>query len=1550
MDTARTMRTVRKWPCLSLALALAAIALALLLAGVSRAAPSGVAAPPRVARAPSADGDGLAAFTPPHLHAGLTETFCLVYTATSPIATDGAIRVVDPNFNGTRWAMWQTFQDTHPAIPGYLSVSSTNGTVTLVISRAQSHGCQYQSDTTIQVASGALDVGDEVTLCFADGRIPHRAYQAVEWHTSTDADGDGTFAPIGTPPRIDILPAPTPALMVATGPTYVERGAPFTLTVRVLDEYSNPCQAFVDTLTFTATDPLAVLPPADAPFPSGRGVHQFPVTLNSTGIHYLYVDPAGPLPAVNSSPFVVVDSLDAQPQLFWGDLHGHHGHVYTATLGQRVDEYMEYARDVSDLDFVCESHKSSSYDNTMEVHVDVAASVPQYNNPGQFVTFRGYEWMGKSGTGHHNVYFSTTGLFADLIYSPDDAASDTLDELWWLLEEGLPASVEAIAPPHALLSGATDWHEFDEFTLNRRYRPLAEIYSHWGSSEMGAHSAREALVYGNRVGFYGSSDTHFAYPGNPQTEAWGDRGQDAVGGLAAVRAVTLTRESLWQGLTQRHTYATEGERIFLDFAVNGYPMGSEISATIAPHVVVTAAGTAPISEVIVFKGTVVTGTISSTQIDDRYTILYSATPDQLVTSFDLTDAGFSGDAFYYVRVTQADGKRAWSSPIWVDYGAPVDLWAGCGNGALDPGETLVSCPADAQIAQTAWLTQTDGTPAVVVSDTVVPMIGLYVYNVQNVTGYVPYTSTAWVPFMQEHVDRVISAGLSYLGFGGAWGPDAYQGPPYPTPAQLDDPANWDLDNLDRLFAYAARKGVYLLPTGLASRPPEWWSTVPIAHRDMMQLDSDGTRWSTASFNNPEYWQTVDPILEHIIAHFRDHPALLGWDVRIGQGENNYPPPYTHDVFNPPQTWCDYSPYARDRFRAWLTDRYSTDAALQTAWLSPTVTLATAEIPRPLDEITPTTPSEMIPFVNGSVDARPQFRDWLAFRLDEKSAEKQHFLELFRTHDPDHVVLSPASFPLVEANPRDGRQDGERAYRAPSPDVMIYHPRIAHTDEPGFNTQRSTAYAADQYAARSGKLTAWANEETSEIHAGYDVDNIWRLSSFAVMHASMAQGDGWVTGIEGPDDPSNMLPSWDSTERAEMRRLSSLHTAPDLRVPQPKIAVLADDFNDGFDYPLSGMLASHLSRVADREDFIQNLFDNGRAYDLLTAGDVISHPEYLQDYDAVLVLSLPRLAPSVAAELDAYRDGGGGLFVAGVTGVMDAYGRQDMTALNTLLDVTASTMITGEAQIDAWQFDTVEDPLAGPLSGTVTAGNLYYVPVLPSGSGYTEVAHLTGSAPAPVVGYRDRTVFWFPRLEMTALDQVQFQENLWAFFGVAPNAVASAKVEATGGNYKSIFTPDPTTVHVALEDAISATGGLVWDWNGMELAGSVPAGPTPAVTYDTVENGSYFLGTTPHTDAVQFVALSGGLLGPVLDDVDARRYAVGVYRAMPGQPVTVAIYPGDGSIERVSTTGATLTGARFDPSGQVYLITVSPLEERLTITLEYTLDDEEHIYLPVLIKN
>lgn len=1540
------MKTQTLWAFL--VLALLTLAIGLIAAG------NGAMASPV---APQADNGGVATMDPPLLHVDQEETFSLIFTAGPGGLPEGSrLKIQDPDFHGMFWTMFQRFQTDDDQAEGYLTAAASDPGVTVDVVRFEAASVQDLSFTVVTVTQGLLAEGQVITVTYGDtsgsptsaATTPHRAYRQITWQVATDTDGDDHFTPLAVQPRLDIAPDPNPVHLFATGPTYVQRGVPFELTVRVLDDWGNPCLEYGSTLNFSSTDGSATLPP-DPSFPVGSGSRRFPVTFHTAGIHYVYVDDGGTF-SVNSNPIVVVDELPAE-QIFWGDLHGHHGHVYAYTVGisptieVRVDEYLEYARDVSDLDFVCESHKSSAYWNLSEVHQEIAASVLQYEAD-DFVVFRGFEWMGKKGDGegHHNVYY----LAADGPYwSPNDSSSDSLDKLY---RQVANSGYEAMIIPHASSYSGNNWFRFQANDLNARFRRQAEIYSHWDlSEELDPGSVRAGWLMGNRMGTIAATDGHYNFPGLPigdvcdPSDSSGptcEGGRTANGGLAAVYASHLTRQDLWQGLKQRHTYATDGRRIYLEFSADGHPMGEQYWTTTAPHLQVTAAGTAPIERVQVFRGTYAEDPANPGDTADYYTTIYTDTPGALTTSFDLADADFQGDRFYYVRVTQTDGRRAWSSPIWVEYGPPPpDLWAACGNDVADEGENLVTCAEDTQFSQDSQLQVEDGTPHLLANDVQMPLTGLAVYNVTNVDSYIPYGIATWLEFMQRQVDRVRFAGGHYLTFN-AFGMSLYDGPEYPSPAQMDDPANWTWGMMDDLFDYAAHQGVYLIPTVNTDQPPPWWLN---DHPEALQTDDEGTVWGIATFNNPDYWTWADPLLTRFITYYQDHPALLAWDFRVGEGENNYAPPYTGNVFNPPDTWCDYSSQALTNFRAWLTDKYGTDEALQTAWLSPTVTLGTAMIPHPLAEVTPTSEIEILPYVNGPGDARPNFYDWHHFRLDEKIAETAHFAGLFRLVDPDHVIFSdPAYVPLNSGNRlRWGTIDGETLYRSPDIDAVVRHPRIGHTDQTdSFNSQRIGLGMTDQYAVHHGTLSTWANEETSEvIDPGGDQENLWRLDSVAALHAGMGQGDGWVTGSV----TDTMLPAWSDSERAEARRLAGLYTAPGLESSHPQIAILADPRDGVFDYYVAGPTAAPLLRRPDRETFLDSLWTRGLSYDILTVDDVRLAPERLAEYEAILILNQPRLPLDVAQALDTYRDGGGGLFIGGRTGIFDEWGNPDSAAMEALLDVPLTGLQSTD--YDTWAFDNVPDLLLQGLQGVQYADdNLYYIPTFNLiAAGYTPLGRLTGAPLAVTVGYRDKTVFWFPRLTADDLEPLLiFQQNLWSFLGVEPGVSADGQVELTGDNYLALFSPLSQTVQVRYPSTM--TGALVWDWNAMEWVGLVPPGPQPELAVNAVANSTAFLGTFWPGDDPQLVAVSGASLA--WTDYAAGTFQVALYRAAPGMQVQVAVRTDGLPVLAVSVHGGGLDHAGYDLSGQVYVAQATPTEERLTIAVQVRYP----VFLPLVMRN
>ena len=123
--------------------------------------------------------------------------------------------------------------------------------------------------------------------------------------------------------------------------------------------------------------------------------------------------------------------------------------------------------------------------------------------------------------------------------------------------------------------------------------------------------------------------------------------------MTCFRATELTREAVWQAMDERFTYATSGVPIVCDFAVNDVRSGAE--GVLGEGVVFRAAlhGTAPIERVEI--------------ISNGHCVWHSE-PDAWDVEYDGVDLPGSGgeSAYYYLRLRQQDGHRAWLSPVWLD--------------------------------------------------------------------------------------------------------------------------------------------------------------------------------------------------------------------------------------------------------------------------------------------------------------------------------------------------------------------------------------------------------------------------------------------------------------------------------------------------------------------------------------------------------------------------------------------------------------------------------------------------------------------------------------------------------------------------------------------------------------------------------------------------------------------------------------------------------------------------------------------------------------------
>lgn len=146
-------------------------------------------------------------------------------------------------------------------------------------------------------------------------------------------------------------------------------------------------------------------------------------------------------------------------------------------------------------------------------------------------------------------------------------------------------------------------------------------------------------------------------PGKRWPQGGWENCQYQTAGLQATLASELTRDGLYEGMKSRRTYGTSGARIVLLFRCGDWPMGSQLKmkAGEKPEFEIEVGGTTALSEIALCR---YDGASWSEPFKQS-----AHGKDQW--SGNWQDQNFSRSGIYYVRVTQADGEQAWSSPIWI---------------------------------------------------------------------------------------------------------------------------------------------------------------------------------------------------------------------------------------------------------------------------------------------------------------------------------------------------------------------------------------------------------------------------------------------------------------------------------------------------------------------------------------------------------------------------------------------------------------------------------------------------------------------------------------------------------------------------------------------------------------------------------------------------------------------------------------------------------------------------------------------------------------------
>jgi hypothetical protein len=343
-----------------------------------------------------------------------------------------------------------------------------------------------------------------------------------------------------------------------------------------------------------------------------------------------------------------VEHAGRKYRIYRGDLHRHTDLSGDGVGDGSLMDLHRYAFDAAGLDYILVGDHNMGQDNEYCWWQTQQAN-DLYTVPGTFISMYGYERSVPYPNGHRNVIWATRGHRTLPLPKPVAGAmkNDTARLYAYLRQTGGICTLHTSAS-----SQGTDWDEPVDSELER----LVELFQGFHTSYEAPDAPKavtgktnrihgkfesagyvsSALARGYKLGFQASSDhisTHVSY--------------------ACILAEEFSRTGLVEAMKKRHTYAAT-DNIILDVRCGAAIMGDEIRAD-RPRFAVIVMGTGPLATVEVLRNS---------------SVVHTARPSGQAAEmrFEWEDAAPPAAQkanYYYVRVTQANGQMAWSSPIWV---------------------------------------------------------------------------------------------------------------------------------------------------------------------------------------------------------------------------------------------------------------------------------------------------------------------------------------------------------------------------------------------------------------------------------------------------------------------------------------------------------------------------------------------------------------------------------------------------------------------------------------------------------------------------------------------------------------------------------------------------------------------------------------------------------------------------------------------------------------------------------------------------------------------
>lgn len=537
-----------------------------------------------------------------------------------------------------------------------------------------------------RVYDGSLDKGESITLTLGKtgkGNFGIRAQSYVEegfqFRVLVDPFGTGEYVQLPEVLTVDIVPG-SPSRIKAFLPSQGRPGQELRLSVRSEDYWGNVTSE--SSKEIVAKEPGSAEIKAEGKLEDGTAV--LPLSFERQGTHRLQVESPDLELTTTTNPVVIDDH--SSDSIFWGDIHGQS--VETVGTGT-VREYFEFAKDRAFVDFA--SHAGNDFQITEELWGEIREQVRKFNEPGEFVTFLCYEWSANTSRGgDHNVYFLEDE--ADIHKSSSWQTKSDFHKHEGThpvskLYERYRGREDVMIIPHQGGRPA----ELDSF--DDQLSPLVEILSTWGVFEW---FGQEALEKGYRIGFAGGSDDHTGRPGATYPSNETGWNFNIKGGLLALRADDLNRESLWTALKSRNCYVTTGARIILDVSVGGQEMGGQVECTNPPTIQVNVHGTAPVQRVDLFRASDRISTVDVSEGEELLEFLWKGARSRNRNKVQDWSGGLALDRG---RIRQAEGFGFDHPQQGITRTTDTALkWTSASSGNYQGVRLALDAPREAQIS------------------------------------------------------------------------------------------------------------------------------------------------------------------------------------------------------------------------------------------------------------------------------------------------------------------------------------------------------------------------------------------------------------------------------------------------------------------------------------------------------------------------------------------------------------------------------------------------------------------------------------------------------------------------------------------------------------------------------------------------------------------------------------------------------------------------------------------------------------------------------------